>query len=104
MKRSWCVPFLFAWRWSCVSMALPWLNDLSGKSISLSAAFMGGPQFILLGGLVLLIGLLSGGYPALLMSRFSSNESLKGVFHGNRKEFSEERIGGFFSLPFQLPF
>lgn len=66
-------------------LALPYLNDLAGKSISFDQALFDGPRLLWLGGLVLLIGVVSGGYPALLLSRFPSIDSLKGRIQGGRK-------------------
>jgi putative ABC transport system permease protein len=55
---------------------LPFFNQLSGRELSLS--FIQFPQlFWLLLGLVLLVGLLAGSYPALVLSGFKPVEVLK---------------------------
>ncbi|HEY4208282.1 MAG TPA: ABC transporter permease, partial [Puia sp.] len=55
---------------------LPWFNDLSGKNLSLS--FHRWPQMIwMLAGLVLLVGLIAGCYPALVLSGFNAVTVLK---------------------------
>jgi len=55
---------------------LPWFNHLSGKEMSLS--FTRWPQLAwMLGGLVLLVGLVAGSYPALVLSGFNAVAVLK---------------------------
>ena len=60
-------------------LLLPWFNQLSGKELSFS--FVQFPQlpFIILG-LVLVVGLLSGTYPALVLAGFKASEILKTKF------------------------
>lgn len=58
------------------NLLLPFFNQLSGRGLSFSFAQF--PQLIgLLAGLVLIVGLLSGCYPALILSRFNAVEVLK---------------------------
>jgi putative ABC transport system permease protein len=55
---------------------LPWFNQLSGKELTLS--FIRWPQLTwMLGGLVLLVGLVAGSYPALVLSGFNAVAVLK---------------------------
>ncbi len=61
-----------------VWLALPYFNELTGKQLSIGVTnFQVGILFI---SLVLITGLLSGSYPALLLSSFKIIESLKGTF------------------------
>ena len=64
-----------------IVVALPFFNDLSGKSIELP---YGNPVFwlILLVG-TLVLGLLSGSYPAFFLSRFMPVKTLKGGSQGD---------------------
>ncbi|MBL0183379.1 MAG: ABC transporter permease [Chitinophagaceae bacterium] len=62
---------------------LPYFNQLSGRELSFSFAHF--PEMIwMLIGLVLLVGLLTGSYPALVLSSFKTIEVLK----------SKVRVGG----------
>ncbi|MDR3713487.1 MAG: ABC transporter permease [Puia sp.] len=65
------------------NMLLPWFNQLSGRDLRFSLALY--PQMIfMLAGLVFIVGLLAGSYPALVLSNFKPVEVLK----------SKIRIGG----------
>ena len=65
------------------NLLLPYFNDLSGRELTFSFKLY--PQFAwLLVGLMLLVGLLTGSYPALVLSGFKPIEVLK----------SKVRIGG----------
>jgi putative ABC transport system permease protein len=65
------------------NMLLPWFNQLSGRDLHFSLSL--NPQmFFMLIGLVLIVGLLAGSYPALVLSNFKPVEVLK----------SKIRIGG----------
>ncbi len=57
-------------------MALPLFNDLADKAISIP--FTNPLFWIILGGLTLVLGVLSGTYPAFFMSRFIPVKVLKG--------------------------
>ena len=62
-----------------VELGLPFFNTLTGKSIQL-AVFN---NLTFLGGLFLLsiiVGVIAGSYPALLLSKLKSIQSLKGIF------------------------
>lgn len=57
-------------------LALPWFNDLAGKSLHLP---WGAPAFYLgMLGLILVVGFVAGMYPALFLSGFRPVEVLKG--------------------------
>ncbi len=60
-----------------VYIALPWFNDLTDKEMALTRILE--PSFFLgVGIFILLVGLISGSYPAFHMSRFSPFQALKG--------------------------
>jgi putative ABC transport system permease protein len=59
-----------------VFLALPYFNDLAGKDISMP---IGEPLFwVSILSITLVLGLLSGSYPAFFMSRFKPLDTLKG--------------------------
>jgi len=60
-----------------VALLLPTFNALSGKSIGFHALIEPGSILILLG-IVLIVGLLGGSYPALYLSSFNPIDILKG--------------------------
>jgi putative ABC transport system permease protein len=60
-----------------VQVITPVFNHVTGKSISV-LAFLGGPELLALAGIALLTGLVSGSYPAFVMSAFKPVEVLKG--------------------------
>jgi len=62
-------------------MALPFFNDLSGKSLSIP--FLNPIFWIILLATTLLLGLFSGSYPAFFMSRFMPASVLKGSGQSN---------------------
>jgi putative ABC transport system permease protein len=61
------------------SVLLPTFNLLSGKSIELSS-LMQPARIMMLLGVVILVGLLGGAYPAFYLSRFNPVSVLKGSF------------------------
>lgn len=61
---------------SLLALSLPWFNTLTQKNISLSASTVGG-SLAFGAALTLVIGLASGLYPALVISRFQSAEVMK---------------------------
>lgn len=65
-------------------LALPYFNQLAGKTISLSL-FENVQQVYLLTGVSILIGLLAGIYPSLVLSSFKPAEVLKGNFSTGSK-------------------
>jgi putative ABC transport system permease protein len=60
-----------------VQAVTPLFNHVTGKSISV-LAFLGGPELLALAGIALLTGLVSGSYPAFVLSAFKPVEVLKG--------------------------
>ncbi|HZI54481.1 MAG TPA: FtsX-like permease family protein, partial [Chitinophagaceae bacterium] len=59
-----------------VKLLLPYFNELSGRELQFSFSLY--PEMIwMLAGLVLLVGLLAGSYPALILSGFGPIEALK---------------------------
>jgi putative ABC transport system permease protein len=69
---------VFAW------VLLPFFNDLSGKEINHSELMKPG-MLIALSGLVLIVGLLAGSYPAFYLSAFQPILVLKGKLAGGFK-------------------
>ncbi|MEH6309196.1 FtsX-like permease family protein [Olivibacter sp. CPCC 100613] len=65
-------------------LALPYFNQLAGKTIGLSL-FENVKQMYLLTGVSILIGLLAGIYPSLVLSSFKPAEVLKGNFSTGSK-------------------
>lgn len=59
--------------------SMPFFSALVGKAIA-SHALLSLSSIAVLGGLVLLLGILAGVYPALLLSHFKPNDVLKGTF------------------------
>lgn len=71
-----------------VYLFLPVFSDFSNKELSLN--FLENPEFLLgIVGLVLVVGLISGSYPALFLSGFQPGKVLKGVFKAGK---SHERF------------
>lgn len=59
-----------------VALALPAFNEVTGKSLQLD--FSSARLWLCAGGMIVLTGLLSGSYPAFLLSSFNAIHSLKG--------------------------
>lgn len=59
-----------------VNVVLPYFNTVTGKSIHIDFSDL--RVWITLGGMILLTGVLSGAYPAFMLSSFSVAKSLKG--------------------------
>lgn len=66
-------------------------NELSGKALELSLADHYQVYLIILGA-TLLIGLLSGSYPAFFLSSFRPTVVLRGVFHAGRQSIFFRKI------------
>lgn len=64
-----------------LQILLPYLNEITGKSLAFNF-FQDGALLIVLG---LIVGLLSGIYPALILSGFKPSEVLKGKFQHSGK-------------------
>ncbi|HNP18087.1 MAG TPA: ABC transporter permease [Fulvivirga sp.] len=60
-----------------IYLLLPYFNDLANKSISYSYLFQGNVIIVLIG-IVFLVGIVGGSYPAFYLSRFNPAEVLKG--------------------------
>lgn len=58
-------------------LTLPFLNDLAGKSLELNTLYSG-PAVLITAGLVLIVGLVAGFYPALVLSSFKPSRAVKG--------------------------
>jgi len=79
-------------------LVMPWFNQLSGKELTLGI-LMQGWFLASLGGLVLLIGLLAGSYPAFYLTAFNPVEVLKGKISRGAKSGGFRRtlvVGQFF--------
>ncbi|PZX57690.1 putative ABC transport system permease protein [Algoriphagus ratkowskyi] len=71
-----------------VYLFLPIFSDFSDKQLSLN--FIKNPEFLLgIFGLIIIVGLISGSYPALFLSGFQPGKVLKGVFKAGK---SHERF------------
>ena len=66
---------------------MPFFNELTGKNFTIGA--LGGSRVLLLFGVAVVAGLLSGSYPALALSAFQPVQVLKGlkVFQGGKAYF-----------------
>lgn len=67
-----------------VSLALPWMNDLTGKELLVNRVlnWQTIPFFL---GIVIMVGLLAGSYPALVLSSFRPVSILKGINKSDAK-------------------
>ncbi|GAB3489543.1 ABC transporter permease [Spirosoma knui] len=83
---------------------MPVFNQLSGKNLTLD--FTAFPFWSVLMGLTLFVGLLSGLYPAFLLSSFQPTSVLKGVFgnakHTYRQAFRQALVVGQFTFSIAL--
>ncbi|MEX2596186.1 MAG: FtsX-like permease family protein, partial [Salibacteraceae bacterium] len=59
-------------------LTLPFLNDLSGKSLEFSS-LTGGIELITIIGFTLLVGIITGLYPAFVLSGFKPSQAVKGI-------------------------
>lgn len=66
-------------------LMLPLLNNLTGNDFSMNQ-FLNWNYIIFLLGIILLVGLLAGSYPAIYMSRFKPISVLKGYIFNNTKK------------------
>ncbi|MEX1241119.1 MAG: ABC transporter permease [Cyclobacteriaceae bacterium] len=60
-----------------ISMAIPWLNDFTGKSIKLSD-YANATTFLLIPAIMVFVGILAGIYPAFVISAFKPALIIKG--------------------------
>ena len=74
-----------------VEISLPWFNEIAGKDLVFRFA---DNQMIFAGMLIisLLIGIISGSYPALFLSKFQPVAAMKGVLSGSRGAARLRRI------------
>jgi putative ABC transport system permease protein len=84
------------------NLLLPWFNQLSGRDLHFSLALY--PQMVLLlMGLVLMVGILAGSYPALVLSGFKPIEVLKNKIRvGGSNLFTRSLITFQFTLSIVL--
>jgi putative ABC transport system permease protein len=57
-------------------LAMPWYNQLLGYTLTVS--WQSWPIYLFLGGIILVVGILAGSYPAFFLSAFSPIQALKG--------------------------
>lgn len=67
-----------------VYLLLPAFNSLSGKELTFSS-LLGGPFLVSILGLVVLVGLIAGSYPAFYLTSFNAVEVLKGKLRAGAK-------------------
>ncbi|MBI1782387.1 MAG: ABC transporter permease [Sphingobacteriales bacterium] len=81
-----------------MQLILPWFNQLSGRDLHFSVAQF--PELIwMLAGLVLLVGILAGAYPAMVLSGFRPIEVLKSKIRvGGSNFFTKSLVTVQFSL------
>lgn len=73
----------FAIAFLLARFAVPWFNQLSGVSLTMNFGIVDLLLFLLFG---ILVGILSGSYPAFLISRFQAYKILKGDIGGKLKK------------------
>lgn len=65
-----------------IHLSLPYFNSISNKNISID--YLSNPEYVvLIVGLGIIVGFISGSYPALLLSSFIPSKVLKGSFRNN---------------------
>lgn len=84
-----------------VALGLPQLNELAQKSIAFAGLFQGGYLLAALG-LVLGVGLLAGGYPALYLSALRPVAALKGGWQRGRQRGVQRLRQGLVVVQFAL--
>lgn len=73
----------FAIAFLLAGFTLPWFNQLSGVELTMDIGLLDVLLFLLFG---ISVGVLSGSYPAFLLSRLQSHKILKGDFGGKLKK------------------
>ncbi len=73
-----------------VLLALPFFNQLTGKTLSL--AFTSGYFWLSALGVLLFTGLLAGFYPAFFLANFQPIKVLKGAISGQRAAFTPRKV------------
>jgi len=61
----------------------PWFNEITGKSLHFD--YLSFKLIVRLAGLILLVGILSGSYPAFILSKFQPAEILRKTLHRGEK-------------------
>ncbi|REG91391.1 ABC transporter permease [Algoriphagus antarcticus] len=82
-----------------VNFFLPMFSDFTEKQLSLN--FIQNPEFLIgILGLILVVGLISGSYPALFLSGFQPGKVLKGVFKAGKshEQFRSVLVVGQFAI------
>ena len=74
-----------------VNIALPWFNDISGKSLAFSLIPLGS-SVALLGAIVVAVGILAGSYPAIVLAGFDPLAVLKGKLSMGTKGKTLRRV------------
>ena len=75
--------FSFLIALSLTSLFIPALNNLTGRAISIN--FLDPVLLAFFFGLIIIISLTSGIYPAVILSRYSPENVIKGIFGGRKK-------------------
>jgi len=89
LGESLLITFLgFGLAFIIASITMPWFNQLSGIDLTFEIGLIDLVVFILFG---VLVGILSGSYPALLISKFQSYKILKGDFGSKLKKHNLRR-------------
>jgi putative ABC transport system permease protein len=70
--------------WVLAKLALPYVEELSGKSLSSAILFSWDVLGLLMAGAII-VGVLAGSYPAWVLSEFRPTHVLKGAFHSSIK-------------------
>jgi len=70
------------------SLVMPWFNELSGVELKFEVDLIDAAIFVVFG---LVVGVVSGSYPALFISKFQSYKILKGDFGSKMKKHNLRR-------------
>jgi len=91
----------FVSAWAMVQLLLPWFNEFSGQSLSLELVrhWWHLPAAI---GLVMLVGLLAGSYPAFILSSYQPAKVLKGTLSLGRQNLTLSLRQGLVVFQFTL--
>ena len=87
--------------WAMVQLLLPWFNEFSGQSLTLELVrhWWHLPAAI---GLVMLVGLLAGSYPAFILSSYQPAKVLKGTLSLGRQNLTLSLRQGLVVFQFTL--
>jgi putative ABC transport system permease protein len=77
--------------WVLARVALPFVEELSGKSLSSEILFSWEVFVLLLAGAII-VGVLAGSYPAWVLSQFRPTLVLKGAFHSSNKGIALRKV------------